>query len=107
MANRRMFSPPQFATRGIVNEIDPKLQWTMWNMIDDLYSQGHQVDYLQVFTLQSVNHPSGEINQRITHHQESPPYQATKSVRVHDSVSAKVFVIDDGEHATMMLAEEY
>lgn len=59
-------------------------------------------DYLQVFTLTKT--PTG---QHIVHEQEQPPYRYELNVPCDDAVNAKVFVIDDLTHSTMLLAEEY
>ena len=45
--------------------------------------------------------------QHIVHKQEQPPYRYELDVPCDDAVSAKVFVIDDLTHSTMLLAEEY
>ena len=65
--------------------------------------QTAQKDYLQVFTLTKT--PTG---QHIVHEQEQPPYRYELDVPCDgDAVDAKVFVIDDLTHSTMLLAEEY
>lgn len=45
--------------------------------------------------------------QIIQHKQEVPKYQNTYSVLVSNPVDTKIFVIDDGDYSTMLLAEEY
>ena len=63
-------------------------------------------DYLQVFELE----PLGEYVQSIAHKQETPEYsgQIYVPLLLPDSkpVTATVFVIDDGDHSTMLLPEE-
>ena len=61
-----------------------------------------QQDYLQVFHLRQT-----ATGQHITHTQEQPPYQYALDVPCTDAVKAKIFVIDDGTHSTMLLADEY
>ena len=46
-------------------------------------------------------------SQHIVHEQEQPPYRYELDVPCDDAVNAKVFVIDDLTHSTMLLAEEY
>ena len=41
------------------------------------------------------------------HEQEQPLYRYELDVPCDDAVNAKVFVIDDSTHSTMLLAEEY
>ena len=72
----------------------------LWSMIEGM--QVEQKDYLQVFRLQK-----SERGQRIWHEQEQPPYLYQMDVPCADAVDAKIFVIDDGTHSTMLLAEEY
>lgn len=61
-----------------------------------------QKDYLQVFEL-TVEKSS----QFVKHRQEVPPYEETFIVGGMGTYIGKIFVIDDGDHSTMMLAEEY
>ena len=41
------------------------------------------------------------------HRKDKPPYQYDLDVPCTDAVNAKIFVIDDGTHSTMLLADEY
>ena len=41
------------------------------------------------------------------HEQEQPTYRYELDVPCDDAVDAKVFIIDDLTHSTMLLAEEY
>jgi hypothetical protein len=63
-------------------------------------------DHLQVFELLQA-----ELNrkpaQKIIHSQECPEYRKEHFIPVTNSVNAKVFVIDDGNYSTMLLADEY
>lgn len=47
--------------------------------------------------------------QQIIHSQEVPAYSKTYTFNCteQECVSGKIFVIDDGEYCTMLLAEEY
>ena len=51
--------------------------------------------------------PKRATGQHIVHEQEQPPYRYELDVPCDDAVNAKVFVIDDLTHSTMLLAEEY
>ena len=46
-------------------------------------------------------------DEHIVHEQEQQPYRYELDVPCDDAVNAKVFVIDDLTHSTMLLAEEY
>ena len=95
-----MFENPKYITRGVQSGRPYALMLLMWQMIAAMRTA--QKDYLQVFTLTKT--PTG---QHIVHEQEQPPYHYELDVPCDDAVNAKVFVIDDLTHSTMLLAEEY
>lgn len=95
-----MFDNPKYLTRGVQSTIPGWLVLLMWSTIEGM--QVEQKDYLQVFRLQKT-----ERGQRIWHEQEQPPYLYQMDVPCTDAVDAKIFVIDDGTHSTMLLADEY
>ena len=95
-----MFENPKYITRGVQGEIPDALMLLMWQMIAAMRTA--QKDYLQVFTLTKT--PTG---QHIVHEQEQPTYRYELDVPCDDAVDAKVFVINDFTHSTMLLAEEY
>ncbi len=94
-----MFNNRRYLTRGVQAEILLELQFFMWNCIDQLPEER---DYLQVFNLE----PFGEM-QRITHTSENPEYKMEYLIPSEAPITAKVYVIDDCDHSTMLLAEEY
>lgn len=94
------FTGQRYLTRGVQAEIPLELQLFMWYLINQL---PEPKDYLQVFRL-SV---SDKGTQRIVHEQEEPEYRKEYDIQVDTSINAKVNVIDDGDHCTMLLAEEY
>lgn len=96
-----MFDKMKYVTRGINSTLDYKVQLMLWNMINNL--EGEK-DYLQVFELTRVD----DHSIKILHKQEEPEY--VKEYLVKESIKEeyiKVFVIDDGPHSTMLLADEY
>ena len=96
-----MFDDQKFLTRGDRRRDSRHgLINLMWHMV--LTMEIEEKDYLQVFTLTKT--PTG---QHIVHEQEQPPYRYELDVPCDDAVDAKVFVIDDLTHSTMLLAEEY
>ncbi len=95
-----MFKNSRYVTRGINAEIPLALQLILWKMIDEM--EVAQKDYLQVFTLSSEN---GE--QKIIHEQEQPDYRKEYTFSGDCLINEKIFVIDDGDYSTMLLAEEY
>ncbi len=94
------FNGQRYLTKGVQAEIPFELQLFMWALIAQL---PEPKDYLQIFRL-SV---SEKGNQHIVHEQEVPAYSREYEVQTDTPVNAKVYVIDDGEHSTMLLAEEY
>ena len=95
-----MFNNQKFLTRGIESEIPLWLVHLMWHMV--LTMEIEEKDYLQVFKLTKT-----PVGQHIIHEQEQSPYRDELDVPCDDAVHAKVFVIDDLTHSTMLLAEEY
>lgn len=95
-----MFNNQRYITKGVQADIPFELQLFMWECIDRLPKN---CDYFQVFELENL----GSI-QRITHFSEQPEYRMEYLLpTIANPVTAKVYVIDDGNHSTMLLAEEY
>ena len=94
-----MFNTPRYLTRGIEATIPPHLQALLWNLIDLLPLER---DYLQVFWLE----PFGEM-QKIVHTSEEPEYKKVLLFPSDNPINAKIYVIDDDDHTTMLLASEY
>ena len=93
-----MFPKQRFITRGVAEKIPPWLQTFMWLCIDELEIEA---DYLQVFDLSADGHML-----RVSHSQECPPYHK-EYLFATTPITAKIFVINDGDYATMLFAEEY
>ena len=72
----------------------------MWELINQMPVDNK--DYLQVFSLYADN-----SKQRLTHIQEVPEYTREYVFDTDAPVTAKIFVIDDETHSTMLLANEY
>ena len=93
-------------TRGIAQTLEPALVLVLWQLITELVEEKEgQVDYLQVFDI--VPDPNSVRGVVVEHGSEVPFYKVVHRLEADNPVKAKVFVIDDGEHATMLLAEEY
>jgi hypothetical protein len=99
-----MFENPRYITKGVSIEIPFFLQNILWYMIETM--QVEKKDYLQVFTMEREN-DGIENRQKIIHTQEEPDYRYEYSFKCDNPIAAKVFVIDDEDHTTMLLAEEY
>ena len=96
----KRFQNKRLITIGVCTEIPDILQEMMWIMVDQMKDP----DYLQVFELMDTN--DGVL---IVHSQEEPPYENTVKVgyTVELGFRQKVYVIDDEDYSTMLLAEEY
>lgn len=94
-----MFNKNRFLTCGVDSTIPLELQLFMWNCVDQL---SEPMDYLQVFVLK----PAGCM-QSITHSSEEPAYRKSYLLPSDTPITEKLYVIDDGDHSTILLAEEY
>ena len=88
----------RYITKGVQSEIPVVLQIFMWDCI----SAVPEKDYIQIFRLSECNG-----KQKIVHEQEVPEYKREYLLAVPEPVNAKIYVIDDSDHCTMLLAEEY
>lgn len=94
-----MFKSQKYITKGIDREIPLWIQNFIWYAIETM---PEPKDYLQVFKLST---DCGK--QKIVHTQEVPEYTKAYSLTSDNPITAKIFVIDDDDHCTMLLAEEY
>ena len=95
-----MFNNPRYCTRGISETVPLLTQIVLWDLIDSM--EAAEKDYLQVFQLTTDG-----TTQHIIHSQEQPPYERKLEFCTDEPITAKIFVIDDETHTTMLLAEEY
>lgn len=92
----------RYVTRGVDSTVPLYLMMIMWNLIDRR-KDIEKLDYLQIFRL-SVE----DGQQVIIHEQEQPmPFKNKYTLTAQTTFVGKVYVIDDGDHETMLLAEEY
>ena len=91
---------PRYITRGIDNNIPLELQMFMWEAVDKM---PEPKDWLQVFNLSVENGL-----QVIKHTSEQPRFKMTYILpTIAETVAEKIYIIDDGDYSTMLLAEEY
>jgi hypothetical protein len=93
----------KYVTRGVINEIGLPCQILIWELSESLPIEK---DYLQVFIL-TPGIEDGKAIQNITQKQEQPEFRRSYSFFCEEPVTQKIFLIDDGDHITMMLSEEY
>lgn len=95
-----MFNNQRYLTRGVQADIPLVLQLFLWECINKL---PEKCDYFQVFELEAIHGV-----QRIHHFSEQPEYDMEYLLpTISNPITTKVYVIDDGDHSTMLLAEEY
>lgn len=101
-------SKKRYETQGVNTNLDILYRFFMWQLIDEL-AENMQLDYLQVFEFKSrkVDNENNPYEMTLTHSQEVPEYSKTYTFPVSEPVNEKVFVIDDGDYATMLFASEY
>lgn len=94
-----MFNNHRYLTCGVDAQIPMMIQLFLWDCVDKLPPER---DYLQVFELSA----EGD-KQRVVHHSEQPYHRVEYLISSTDPITEKLYIIDDGEHSTMLLASEY
>ena len=94
-----MFNNNRFLTCGVDNTIPLELQLFLWDCVERMPAPK---DYLQVFEL-SAEGPMQSIN----HSSEEPEYSMKYLIPSDAPIMSKLYIIDDGDHSTMLLADEY
>ena len=94
-----MFDNERYLTCGVDSTIPLDLQMVLWDCVEHMPAPK---DYLQVFEMSA----SGQM-QAITHSSEKPEYRMTYLIPSDSPITEKLYIIADGDHSTMLLAEEY
>ena len=94
-----MTETKRYLTCGVDNTIPIELQLFLWECVEHMPAPK---DYLQVFELK----PVGSL-QSITHSSENPEYHMEYLLPLDTQITEKLYIIDDGDHSTMLLASEY
>ena len=107
--SRKRFSPnkPRYMTRGVNDTIPATLLILLWCLIDAMKID--EIDYLQVFTVKTTIKDNEKVIE-IEHSQECPEYKATYYYDwdlFKSDYNGKLFFIDDEDHQTCLLPEEY
>ena len=89
----------RYLTCGVDASIPREIQLFLWECVDHMPAPK---DYLQVFDLEQV----GRM-QSITHRSEEPEYRRVYLLPSDSPITEKLYIIDDGDHSTMLLASEY
>ena len=95
-------SGKRYITKGVEERIPLSYMLLIWEAIDRS-GEERKLDYLQIFTFYVEDN-----RQKIKHTQENPRYERVFDCgEAETTITEKVYVIDDGEHQTMLLASEY
>ena len=101
-----MFDKERYITSHANGVLPMELQILLWKCIDE-WRRKIELDYLQVFEL-SISIRNGKEVQVIKHYQEEPKYQEEIEIMDYEQLIVdKVYVIDDGEYSTMLMASDY
>lgn len=105
---RYFYEPvPEYMTRGVAENVHGYLILQCIEMLASMKAQKIEPDYLQVYEL---SYDEQEKRFSIRHSQEQPDYENTVSFALPFGVKpyeCKIYYIDDGDHRTFLLAEEY
>ena len=98
----------RYVTCGIDERVPQDLQRLIWTSVDArVLFANEKIDYLQVFTFKKID---GEIL-ALYHEQEEPPmlnvHYTNYRSEYEEILNEKIYVIDDGDHSTMLFAYEY
>ncbi|WP_294411126.1 DUF960 family protein [uncultured Ruminococcus sp.] len=94
-----MFKNKRYLSRGVNDTIPIELQLFLWACIDQLPEPR---DYLQIFNMEQIG-----CMQSIIHRSEEPEYRKVYLLPSEKPITEKIYVIDDLDHSTMILATEY
>ena len=94
-----MSDQKRYLTCGVDSTIPLELQMFLWECVD---SMSAPEDYLPVVDLEQVG-----CMQSITHRSEEPEYRKVYLLPSDSPITEKLYIIDDGDHSTMLLSSEY
>lgn len=101
------FDSQKYITSGVRERIPLEIQLMMFDSIGSMKEKTDgELDYIQVFRLDTIV-KDGNYLLNIRHEQEMPEVKLDIVVPVSEPINEKVYVIDDVDHVTMLLAEEY
>ena len=94
-----MSETKRYLTCGVDSTIPLKLQLFLWECVEQMPAPK---DYLQDFDLEQVG-----CMQSITHRSEKSEYRKVYLLPSDTPITEKLYIIDDGDHSTMLLSSEY
>ncbi|MBU5365184.1 DUF960 domain-containing protein [Enterococcus devriesei] len=99
----------RYITRAVNEQVPKEIQQRCFQLIDEKVKQAEiQLDYLQIF---EFNRDAQRGNITIIHRQEEPFFIDYHECRITGALAnfqiKKLWVIDDHNHQTILLPEEY
>ena len=95
-----MFPNKRYVSANVMQAVPLEVQIFLWQCVDSIPIEA---DYLQIFQLSIV-----DGGQKIMHKQECPPYKKEYLFATRFPLfEARIYVINDETHATMLFSYEY
>lgn len=101
------FSGNRYVTKGVAENFPVELQAALFSAVEQMREKvSGQLDYLQVFEI--VTEVKGQKKfLHIYHMQECPEAKLEYFIPTDVEVNCRAYMIDDVDHITLLLAEEY
>lgn len=101
------FSGSRYVTSGVADNFPIELQAALFSAVEQMREKvSGQLDYLQVFNI--VTEFRGQKKfLHIYHMQECPEAKLEYFIPTDVEVNGRAYMIDDVDHITLLLAEEY
>ena len=101
------FSGSRYITSGVAENFPIELQVVLFSAVEQMREKvSGQLDYLQVFEI--VTEVKGQKKfLHIYHMQECPEAKLEFFIPTDVEVNGRAYMIDDVDHITLLLAEEY
>ena len=98
---------PAYVTSGVAENVNQFIVLKCIEMLVEMKKQNIELDYLQVYQI-SYDEETNILT--IRHFQEEPEFEHETEFELPSGVkpfSGKCYLIDDGDHRTFLLADEY
>jgi hypothetical protein len=101
------FSGSRYVTSGVAENFPIELQVALFSAVEQMREKvSGQLDYLQVFNI--VTEFRGQKKfLHIYHMQECPEAKLEYFIPTDVEINSRAYMIDDVDHITLLLAEEY
>lgn len=104
--SKYLFNGSKFKTQGVDINVSMLVQNAIWDFVERRKQTKIPLDYLQIFNLSPAT-KEGKTVQAIECIQEQPAYKQLLYIPTSFTILEKIYLIDDVDHVTMLLAREY